>query len=100
MFCCRECLWYKAMPLCMSIASQNCTCKVAVKLSACAGIGLYNIIHWYPPILKAFSPTFWFSFLLRNGNDGWVKLGGVVLCITGAPTHLKFVSEPTYFMCG
>lgn len=24
-------------------------------------------------------------FLVRNGNAGWVKLGGVVLCITGAP---------------
>jgi hypothetical protein len=50
-----------------------------------AGIGLYNIIYWQPSILKAFSPTFWFMFLVRNGNAGWMKLGGVVLCITGAP---------------
>ena len=48
------------------------------------GIGLFNIIYWDYTILKAFSPTFWFGFLIRNGNSGWVKLGGVVLCITGA----------------
>ncbi|KAK9819481.1 hypothetical protein WJX81_002292 [Elliptochloris bilobata] len=57
---------------------------VVIWLLANCGIGLYNIIHWDYTILKAFSPTFWFSFLLRNGNEGWAKLGGVVLCITGA----------------
>lgn len=49
-----------------------------------AGIGLFNIIYWQPSILKAFSPSFLFAFLVRNGRAGWEKLGGVVLCITGA----------------
>ena len=47
-------------------------------------IGLYNIITYRPDIFKAFGPNYWFAFFLRNGRGGWDKLGGVVLCVTGA----------------
>ena len=50
-------------------------------------IGLYNIITYRPDIFKAFGPNYWFAFFLRNGRGGWDKLGGVVLCVTGAVPH-------------
>ncbi len=68
-----------------SKAPENAPAPCSPRALRTAGIGLFNIIYWQPSILKAFSPTFWFMFLVRNGNAGWVKLGGVVLCITGAP---------------
>lgn len=37
-------------------------------------------------ILKAFSPYFAGSFLMRNGKDGWLQLGGILLAFTGVET--------------
>lgn len=34
-------------------------------------------------VLRAFSPHFAISYLVRNGTDGWRSLGGVLLCFTG-----------------
>lgn len=34
-------------------------------------------------VLKAFSPYFAFSFLIRNGYEGWKALGGLLLAFTG-----------------
>ncbi|PNT68395.1 hypothetical protein BRADI_3g40045v3 [Brachypodium distachyon] len=47
-------------------------------------IGLYNIIKYYPPVLKAISPHYIITFFMRNKRAGWEQLGAVVLCITGA----------------
>ena len=45
--------------------------------------GIYNLaIHDYT-VLKAFSPYFAFSYLVRNGRDGWRSLGGLLLAFTG-----------------
>ncbi|KAK9684109.1 hypothetical protein RND81_10G186900 [Saponaria officinalis] len=49
-----------------------------------AGVGLYNIIHWNPGVIKAVSPYYAYKFLRITGKVGWSSLGGVVLCITGA----------------
>ncbi|WKT53986.1 Potassium transporter [Fusarium oxysporum f. sp. vasinfectum] len=47
----------------------------------CAGI--YNLaVHDYT-VLKAFSPYFAFSYLVRNGHEGWKSLGGLLLAFTG-----------------
>ncbi|RKL20367.1 Potassium transporter 19 [Fusarium oxysporum] len=47
----------------------------------CAGI--YNLaVHDYT-VLKAFSPHFAFSYLVRNGHEGWKSLGGLLLAFTG-----------------
>ncbi|KAG9453523.1 hypothetical protein H6P81_006427 [Aristolochia fimbriata] len=51
-----------------------------------SGIGLYNIFHWNPRIVHALSPLYMFKFLKSMGKEGWISLGGVVLCITGAET--------------
>ncbi|GAV74969.1 K_trans domain-containing protein [Cephalotus follicularis] len=46
-------------------------------------IGLYNTIHWNPKIVLAFSPLYIFKFFRETGKDGWISLGGILLCITG-----------------
>ncbi|KAM3189624.1 hypothetical protein ACQJBY_068114 [Aegilops geniculata] len=47
-------------------------------------IGLYNIIKYYPPVLKAVSPLHIITFFARNKRKAWEQLGAIVLCITGA----------------
>ncbi|XP_020190465.1 potassium transporter 6-like [Aegilops tauschii subsp. strangulata] len=49
-----------------------------------AMIGLYNIIVYYPPVLKAVNPYYIYCYFARNGTAGWEQLGAVILCITGA----------------
>ncbi|KAM0880388.1 hypothetical protein ACQ4PT_033605 [Festuca glaucescens] len=47
-------------------------------------IGLYNIIKYYPSVLKAWNPIYIITFFSRNKKAAWEELGAVVLCITGA----------------
>lgn len=47
-------------------------------------VGIYSIIHHYPGIFKALSPHYIFYFFSRKGKEGWLLLGGTVLCITGS----------------
>ncbi|KAH7666822.1 KUP system potassium uptake protein [Dioscorea alata] len=50
----------------------------------CIGVlGLYNIIHWNPAVYQALSPVYIYKFFRRTGKDGWISLGGILLCITG-----------------
>ena len=46
-------------------------------------VGIYSIVQHYPSIFKALSPHYIFHFFWRRGKDGWLLLGGTVLCITG-----------------
>ncbi|XP_039069618.1 potassium transporter 4-like [Hibiscus syriacus] len=46
-------------------------------------VGLYNIIHWNPHILKAISPFYIIKFFKETGKDGWISLGGILLSVTG-----------------
>lgn len=46
-------------------------------------IGIYNICHWNHGIVKGLSPYYIYNFFKVTGKDGWMALGGVVLCITG-----------------
>ncbi|XP_010669976.1 probable potassium transporter 13 isoform X2 [Beta vulgaris subsp. vulgaris] len=48
------------------------------------GVGLYNIIHWNPGVIRAVSPYYAYKFFKVTGKVGWHSLGGIVLCITGA----------------
>ena len=48
-----------------------------------ATIGIYNIVAYYPEVLKAISPHYIPLFLIRHGKYGWRMLGAVILCITG-----------------
>lgn len=47
----------------------------------CAGI--YNLALYDHTVLKAFSPYFAGQYLVRNGEDGWRSLGGLLLAFTG-----------------
>lgn len=48
-----------------------------------AGIGVYNIVMHYPPVLKAVSPHYIYYYFAKNKRVGWEQLGAVILCITG-----------------
>ncbi|KAG6557644.1 hypothetical protein Mapa_000925 [Marchantia paleacea] len=48
-----------------------------------SGIGVYNVIHHHPGVFRALSPYYMWNFFKVCGKEGWIALGGVVLCITG-----------------
>ncbi|KAJ6846294.1 potassium transporter 5-like [Iris pallida] len=48
-----------------------------------AGIGMYNLYAHGAGVLRAFNPKYMVDYFKRNGKEGWLSLGGVVLCITG-----------------
>lgn len=45
--------------------------------------GIYNLVIYDATVLKAFSPYYAGSYLVRNGTNGWKSLGGVLLAFTG-----------------
>ena len=45
--------------------------------------GIYNLAMFDYTVLKAFSPYFAGSFLMRNKEEGWRALGGLLLAFTG-----------------
>ena len=45
--------------------------------------GIYNLAKFDHSVLKAFSPYFAGTYLVRNGTDGWRSLGGLLLAFTG-----------------
>lgn len=56
-------------------------------------IGVYNVAKFYPSIFKAISPYYIIEFFKKNQKDGWVALGGVVLCITGTCSEILALSS-------
>lgn len=48
-----------------------------------AGIGLYNLVVHDIGVLRAFNPWYIVQYFKRNGKEGWVSLGGIILCVTG-----------------
>ncbi|KAI3467503.1 hypothetical protein Pfo_024166 [Paulownia fortunei] len=49
-----------------------------------SAIGLYNIFHWNPHVYQALSPYYMYKFLKKTQREGWMSLGGILLCITGS----------------
>ncbi|WOL00960.1 potassium transporter 5 [Canna indica] len=47
------------------------------------GIGVYNLFKYDITVLRAFNPKYIVDYFKRNGKQGWISLGGIVLCITG-----------------
>ncbi|XP_062187553.1 potassium transporter 22-like [Phragmites australis] len=47
------------------------------------GVGVYNLVKHDISVLRAFNPKYIVDYFRRNGKDGWVSLGGVLLCFTG-----------------
>lgn len=56
---------------------------VLIWLAFNAAFGIYNLTLFDYTVLKAFSPSFAFQYLIRNKTDGWRSLGGVLLAFTG-----------------
>ncbi|XP_018508992.1 potassium transporter 3 isoform X2 [Brassica rapa] len=52
-------------------------------LFSIATVGLYNIFKWNPSVYKALSPFYIYKFFRDTGKEGWLSLGGILLCITG-----------------
>ncbi|GFP87632.1 potassium transporter 6, partial [Phtheirospermum japonicum] len=48
-----------------------------------SAISLYNIFYWNPHVYKALSPYYIYKFLKKIERQGWMSLGGILLCITG-----------------
>jgi KUP system potassium uptake protein len=47
------------------------------------GVGVYNLVKHDVGVLRAFNPRYIIDYFCRNGKDGWVSLGGVLLYFTG-----------------
>ncbi|KAJ6703527.1 POTASSIUM TRANSPORTER 3 [Salix viminalis] len=56
---------------------------VILWLLSIAFVGIYNIINWNPRVYQALSPYYIYKFFEETGKDGWISLGGILLCITG-----------------
>ena len=75
---------------------------VIVWLICIAVVGVWNLARynaWF--VLKAFSPHYGIDFLVRNGKDGWISLGGLFLCITGTEAmyaDLGHFSSTRYYL--
>ncbi|KEQ58766.1 putative potassium transporter [Aureobasidium melanogenum CBS 110374] len=48
-----------------------------------ASFGIYNLVMHDWTVLKAFSPYFAGLYFMRLKKDGWLSLGGILLCFTG-----------------
>lgn len=48
-----------------------------------AVFGIYNLAKYDASVFMAFNPGFAFKYLIRNGEDGWRSLGGILLAFTG-----------------
>ena len=48
-----------------------------------AALGIYGIVQ-HPAILKALNPLYGLEYLRSSGTTGFLVLGGVFLCVTGA----------------
>ncbi|KFZ23255.1 hypothetical protein V502_02266 [Pseudogymnoascus sp. VKM F-4520 (FW-2644)] len=79
-----------AQPNISSATIVRVSCAIIVVLFAVQPFGTSKIATSFAPIvmfnhsvLKAFSPFFAGSFLVRNGTDGWQTLSGLLLAFTG-----------------
>ncbi|KAK1269658.1 Potassium transporter 6 [Acorus gramineus] len=57
---------------------------VVIWLLCISAIGVYNIFHWNPSVYQALSPYYMYKFLKKTRREGWMSLGGILLCITGS----------------
>ena len=61
------------------------------------GIGLFNLFKYDLGVLRAFNPKYIIDYFKRNGKQGWISLGGVVLCITGDQSSYEVLSSFFFF---
>ncbi|XP_060669210.1 potassium transporter 6 [Ziziphus jujuba] len=49
-----------------------------------SAIGIYNIFKWNRHVYRALSPYYMYIFIKKTQREGWMSLGGILLCITGS----------------
>lgn len=59
-------------------------------------VGIYNIVTYYPGVFKALSPQYIIQYFQQNQKNGWVALGGVVLCVTGTSALSRLGLRPIF----
>nr|XP_043628643.1 potassium transporter 2 [Erigeron canadensis]XP_043628651.1 potassium transporter 2 [Erigeron canadensis] len=69
---------------------------VLLWLLCISGLGLYNIFHWNQHIYKALSPYYMYKFLKKTKKQGWMSLGGILLCITGSEAMFADLGHFSY----
>ncbi|KAJ0558633.1 putative potassium transporter [Helianthus annuus] len=69
---------------------------VLVWLICISGLGLYNIIHWNPQVYQALSPYYMLKFFKKTKKQGWMSLGGILLCITGSEAMFADLGHFSY----
>ncbi|GAB4847386.1 Potassium transporter 4 [Ancistrocladus abbreviatus] len=70
---------------------------VCIWLFSIFAVGLYNIIYWNPRVVHALSPYYIVKFFKETGKDGWISLGGILLCITGTEAMFADIGHFTAF---
>lgn len=56
---------------------------IIIWLAFNAVFGIYNLAKYDATVFKAFNPGYGFLFLIRNKEQGWRMLGGILLAFTG-----------------
>ncbi len=56
---------------------------IIIWLAFNAAFGIYNLVLYDAGVFRAFDPGYAFEFLIRNGEQGWRMLGGILLAFTG-----------------
>ena len=56
---------------------------IIIWLAFIGSFGIYNLAKFDHSVLKAFSPYFAFSYLVRNQTHAWRSLGGILLSFAG-----------------
>ncbi|KAK4272263.1 hypothetical protein QN277_020845 [Acacia crassicarpa] len=70
---------------------------VIIWLVSIFSVGLYNTIYWNPKIVRGLSPHYIIKFFIKTGKEGWISLGGVLLCITGSEAMFADLGHFTAF---
>lgn len=78
---------------------------VILWLLCIAAVGIYNIFRWNPVVYRALSPYYIYNFFKVTGKDGFISLGGILLCLTGSEAlfanlgHFTATSIRVAFTC-
>ncbi|KAJ9658962.1 hypothetical protein H2198_003391 [Neophaeococcomyces mojaviensis] len=56
---------------------------IIIWLAFNAVFGAYNLAKYDASVFKAFNPGYGFLYLIHHKEEGWRRLGGVLLCFTG-----------------
>lgn len=71
---------------------------VILWLLCIAAVGIYNIFRWNPVVYRALSPYYIYNFFKVTGKDGFISLGGILLCLTGKYSVWNLFNSFIFFL--